>query len=308
MSIEIPDSLQWVSYLVGSQWPTGDEDAMYRIGNEWRARAEDMTALIPELQRMRASTCSALQGLTAGAADEQFSLLFDGDASVEKLAKAMAALGDLAEHTGENLEYAKLRILTSLAIAAYEIWWALAQTSVTSGASAAAIPVIEGCARSAIRQIASMLRREVMTDLGEAMTRTTVHRIIKKSGVEMTEGFVQELYVQSILQAKALQEGFDWQRAGLVAVRDSVGGAAQSAVALVGQTTLGNSMAKGAVIGYGAGMAKKVAGALATGQPIDLVSLLGSGPSAATGAVRGSAAARKNSTSPGNEDSSAASG
>ncbi|HET6734016.1 hypothetical protein [Mycobacterium sp.] len=296
MSLQIPGYLQWVSYLVGSQWPKGDEDAMFRIGGEWHTRADDMTALIPELNRMRSATMSVLQGVTAGAADEQFELLFDGDASVDKLAKAMAALGDLSEGTGKNIEFTKLQILTSLAIAAFEISWALAQTSVTFGASAAQIPVIEMTTSAVIRQAVSMSLRHIMSDLGSAMTKTMVHRIVKKAGVEMAEAVGQNLFIQGIQQANGHQKGLDWQQVGVVAVSNGVGGAAQGTVTIFGQRALGDSMLKGAVVGYGAGMAKKVAGALATGQPIDIVSVLGSAPTAATGAVRGRAAARNTAT------------
>jgi YD repeat-containing protein len=292
VTIQIPGALQWVSYLVGSQWPKGDEDAMFRIGGEWTAHAEDMTALIPDLNRMRAGTMSALQGVTAGAADDQFKLLFDGDASVDKLADAMAALGGLADGTGKNIEYTKLQILTSLAIAAFEISWALAQTSVTFGASAAQIPIIEGATSAAIRQTVSMLLRRIVSDLGTAMTRTTVHRIVKKAGVEMAEAVGQDLFIQSVQQARGHQQGFDWDQAGRVAVSNAAGGAAQGTVGLYGRRVLGDSWAKGAVVGYASGMAKKVVGTLATGQQVDIVSVLGSASTAATGSIRGGRAGR----------------
>ncbi|MDV3124016.1 hypothetical protein M1247_03750 [Mycobacterium sp. 21AC1] len=300
MTIQIPGYLQWVSYLVGSQWPKGDEDAMFRIGEEWTTRAGQLEGLIPELNQMRSRTSSVLQGVTAGAADEQFKLLFDGDASVDKLAEAMAALGGLAEATGKNIEYTKLQILTSLAIAAFEISWALAQTSVTFGASAAAIPVVEGATSMAIRQTVSMLLKDIMTDLGKAMTKTTVHRIIKKSGVEATEAVGQELVIQRIQQANGHQHTYDWDKVGVVALANAAGGAAQGTVSISGQRLLGNSTLKGAVVGYAAGMSKDVAGSLATGQPVDIVSVLGSASTAATGAVRGRAAAR--STTPSTAD------
>jgi len=292
MTLQIPPALAWVSYLVGSQWPKGDEDAMFRIGDDWHASALDMTGLIPELNRMRSSTMSALQGVTAGEADGQFRLLFDGDASVEKLAAAMIALGDLARGTGKSIEYTKLQILTSLAIAAFEISWALAQTSVTAGASAAQIPVIEGTTSAAIRQVISMLLRQIMTDLGDAMRSTMVHRIVKKAAVETMEGVGQELFIQRVQQANGHQQGYDMNRVGVVAAANAAGGAAQGTVSDVGRRVLGDSTLKGAVVGYGAGMAKKVAGSLATGQPIDPVAVLGSAGTAATGAVRGRAAAR----------------
>ncbi|WP_166906856.1 hypothetical protein [Mycobacterium sp. DL440] len=297
VTLQIPGPLQWVSYLVGSQWPKGDEDAMYRIGGEWGDRAEQLTGLIPELNRMRSSTSSVLQGVTAGAADGQFALLFDGDASVDKLAEAMAALGTLAESTGKNIEYAKLQILTSLAIAAFEISWALAQTSVTFGASAAEIPLIEVTTSAAIQRIVSVLLKDVMTDLGKAMTKTTVHRIIKKSGVEAAEALGQELFIQEIQRSKGHQSGVDWDRLGVVALANLAGGATQGTVSIYGQRALGNSAVKGAAVGYVAGMSKKVTGALATGQAIDPVSVLGSVPTAVTGGVRGRAAARSSAAS-----------
>jgi hypothetical protein len=292
VSIQIPGSLQWVSYLVGSQWPKGDEDAMFRIGDDWRTHGDEMTALIPDLNRMRASTMSALQGITAGAADNQFKLLFDGEASVDKLAKAMAALGDLADGTGKNIEYTKLQILTCLAIAAFEISWALAQTSVTFGASAAEIPVIEGATSAAIRQTVSTLLRQIMSDLGKAMTKTTVQRIVKKAGVETAEAVGQDLFIQSVQQAKGHQSGFDWNAAGKVALANAAGGAAQGAVGTYGRRVLGDSWLNGAVVGYTSGMAKKVAGSLATGNQVDIVSVLGSASTAATGSIRGGRAGR----------------
>ena len=295
MTLQIPGYLQWVSYLVGSHWPKGDEDAMYRIGSAWHAGADEMTELISELNRVRTSTIWALQGDTADAAEKQFTLLFDGDASVDELAKAMAALGDLAEGTGKNIEYTKLQILTSLAIAAFEISWALAQTSVTFGTSAAQIPIIEGCTSAAIRQAVSMSLRDIMSDLGKAMTKTMVHRIVKKAGVETAEAVGQDLFIQSVQQANGHQKGFDLQHLELVATSNAAGGAAQGTVSLVGKRLLGDSTLKGAVVGYASGMAKKVAGSLATGEDVDIVKVLGSASTAATGAIRGGRAARTTS-------------
>jgi len=105
MRLERESILQWVSYLGGSQWPKGDEDAMYRIGAGWHTHAEKISGQIPDLSRVRYNTLTSLQGETAEAADKQFTLLFDGDASVDKLAEAMAALGDLVESTGKSIEY-----------------------------------------------------------------------------------------------------------------------------------------------------------------------------------------------------------
>ena len=60
MSIDIPGDLQWVSYLVGSAWPQGDEDGMWLIGEQWRDSSEELKALIPDLNHVRAETMAVL--------------------------------------------------------------------------------------------------------------------------------------------------------------------------------------------------------------------------------------------------------
>jgi hypothetical protein len=304
VTLQIPAELQWVAYLVGSHWPKGDEDAMFRIGDAWHAAACQVKDLIPDLNQVRTETLFSLQGVTAEVADEQFAMLFDGDASVDALAEAMAALGDLAESTGRNIEYTKLQVITSLAIAAFEISWALAQTSATFGASAAEIPIIEGCTAAAIRQIVSMALRDIMSDLGKAMTKTMVHRIIKKATVETAEAVGQDLFIQSIQRANGHQDGIDWEHVELVAASNAAGGAAQGTVSFYGKRLLGDSWAKGAVVGYASGMAKKVAGSLATGEEVDIVKVLGSASTAATGAIRGGRSGRTSTPSTASPESS----
>jgi hypothetical protein len=296
MSIEIPGYLQWVAYLVGSQWPKGDEDAMYRIGSDWHNSAEQMSALNPELNRIRSSTMTVLQGQTAGAADQQFKLLFDSNASVDKLATAMGALGDLAAATGKSIEGTKLQILTSLAIAAFEISYALAQTAATAAASDVEILIIEESTIAAIRQAVTEAMNDILVDLGEAMTKTTVSRIVKKALVKTAEGVGQNLFIQAVQDANGHQVGINWEEMEKVALADATGGAAQGAVSIVGKSIFKsvsmNPYLQGELVGYSSGVAKQVVGSVATGKPIDPVSLLGSPiKSAITGGIRGGAGA-----------------
>jgi hypothetical protein len=292
MSIQIPGCLQWVAYLVGSQWPEGDEDAMYRIGSDWHNSSEQMSAQIPELNRICSSTMTVLQGQTARAADRQFKLLFDGNASVDKLATAMGALGDLAAGTGKSIEGTKLQILTSLAIAAFEISYALAQTAATLGASDAEILIIEESTTAAIREVVTKAMNDILVDLGETMTKTTVSRIVKKALVKTAEGVGQDLFIQAVQDADGHQVGIDWGQLEKVALADAAGGAAQGAISIVGKRMLkGVSMdpyLQGGLVGYISGVAKQVVGSAATGKAIDPVSLLGSPiKSAITGGIRG---------------------
>jgi len=296
MSIQIPGYLQWVAYLVGSQWPDVDEDAMERIGGDWHNSREQMSALIPELNRICSSTMTVMQGQTAVAADRQFKLLFDGDASMDKLVSALGALGDLAASTGKRVEYAKLQILTSLAIAAFEISWAMAQTSATLGASSAEILIIERCTLATVRRVVAELMKDILVDLSEAMTKTTVHRIVKKSVVKTAEGVGQDLFIQGAQGANRHQVGINWAQTEKVAQANATGGAAQGAVSILGkgmsQSVSMNPYLEGGLVGYGSGVAKQVVGSAATDKPIDPVSLFGSPiKSAITGGIRGGRAA-----------------
>lgn len=286
MSIQIPAELHDVAYLVGKRWPQGDEDGVYEIGQVLQKFSEQLSALIPALNRIRARTLAVLRGQTATAADSQFKLLFDGNASVDKLATAMGALGDLAESTGRSIEHTKLSIVTSLAIAAFEIAWARAQTAATFGASEAEIPIIETSTIAAIRRAVTRHMDEIMVKSAKTMTKTNVRRIAKKSLVKTGEGVGQELFIE------AVQGDLNWAQAKKVALSNATGGAAQGAVSVVGKSMLkGVSMSpvlQGELISYGSGVAKQVVGSVATSEKIDPVSLLG-GPikSAVTGGIRG---------------------
>lgn len=294
MTIQIPGYLQWVSYLTGSEWPQGDEDAMRRIGDYWRDAAEDLSDLIPDLNRVRAETLSVLMGETADAAEEQFAMLFDGDYSVDKLSQAMSALGDLADGAGTEIEYTKLQILTSLAIAAAEIAWALAAAPETLGGSLGLIPVTEAATMMAVRQIVAMLLRQLVKKLGEAMTKTLVRRLLREAAQEIAIGLGQELAIQGFQAAQGNRDGIDWKQAGIVAAASGIGGAVGSPVGEGLTRAMGRSdnpvtnAIKGALSGYGAGVAGNVAGTLGTGGELDAVSIFGgAASSAATGGVHG---------------------
>lgn len=294
MGIEIPGPLQWVAYLTGSEWPQGDETAMFRIGDDWRSASGDLAALIPDLNRVRSETLSVLMGETADAAEEQFAMLFDGDYSVDKLAEAMSALGDLADNAGTEIEYTKLQVLTSLAIAAAEIAYALACSPPTFGASLAWIPVTEAATMLTVRQLVAMLLRQIVQRLGEAMTKTLVKRLIKEGLQELAVGLGQELAIQGYQAAAGHRDGIDWKQAGVVGAASGIGGAAASPVGHGLGRALGHSdnaiagSLKGALSGYGAGVVGNVAGTVATGGDLDAVSIFGGAASSAgSGGVHG---------------------
>src|SRR4029450_13165938 len=153
MDIEIPPWLQWVSYLAGGMWPQGSENGMFRIDEHSQGAASDLNDLLPQLNSVREETLSVLIGETAQAADEHFSMLFDGDYAVGNLANALSALGDGARFLGSEIQYSKESIIAGLALAAWEIRRSILLSNATGGISLAEIPLIELWANASIRRI-----------------------------------------------------------------------------------------------------------------------------------------------------------
>src|SRR3954454_19898033 len=108
MGIEIPEALQWVSYLAGESWPKGDETALFRLNGYFSDAAEQLRDLVPSLRRVSTQTESVLSGQTALAAQQNFQMLFTGDYSVDTVADAMQSLGEMARGSGTEVQYTKL--------------------------------------------------------------------------------------------------------------------------------------------------------------------------------------------------------
>src|SRR5205807_8544855 len=117
------------------------------------------------------------------AVDRQFAMLFDGDYSAEKLVDALRATADLAENLGTEIQYTKLQIITTLAIAASTIIWALANSSWTGGASLSWIPFIEQLTESSIVKSVSAALGRVEAALASKLGSTMVPRLLVEGGV-----------------------------------------------------------------------------------------------------------------------------
>jgi hypothetical protein len=292
MSIQFLGELRWVADFVGYEFPEGDEDAMDRIGGAWDNGSEEWSALNPELNWIRSNAMPAFQGQAAAAFAHRFKLLFDGNASVPKLATAMGAIGGLAKGTGTGIEKGKLQVLSAYAIAGFEISYAQAQTAATLGASEAEIPMIEESTIAAIRRVLTRRMNDILVELGKTLKQTTVSQIAKKSLVKTFEGEFQNMVIQAVQIANGHQKGINWGETEKIALADATGGAAQGAVGVLGKRVLKkfpmNPILQGGVVGYLSSMVKEAVASEAKHEPITLVSLLGSPiKSGITGAIRG---------------------
>jgi hypothetical protein len=314
VSIEIPSYLQWVSYLVGSEWPQGDEDGMWRIGEHWQNSSTEMMALIPDLKAVRAQTMAVLVGETAAAAEEQFNMLFDGDYAIEKLARAMSALGELSDKTGTAIEYAKISILFSLGKAAAEILYAYATADATWGASLDTIPITEAFTRYSIRQAIMNLLKQIFGQLDDALKKTLVKELLREGIEDVEWAVLKESTVQGIQLANGHRKEFDWSKFAKSAGVAFIGGAVnhgtkdflkdvlklttQRVVTAEGKLAFREvhdpieGAISGALTGYAGGTAASAAGTLASGGKLEPATLFTSGISSAVkGAASGAAKA-----------------
>jgi hypothetical protein len=325
MSIEIPPELQWVAYLAGSEWPKGDEDAMWRIGKVWQGAVAQLNAVIPDLQRVQAETLSVLSGQTADAAVAAFQQEFSGDLSLENLAAAMSALGESARQTGTEIQYTKLNIIVTLAIAAVEISYYLYLAGLTFGASLALIPAVEAITIAAIRALVAALMRRIVAAVTEALTRTVLWQLAKTAalkgavgaGVGGALGFVQESAIELGQWATGHRDGLDWHQIGLSFTGGLVGGAGGALThgALAGalgeaKTILGKGV-NGALTHYTSGVVGNVAGSLPTGGGMNAKEIFGGAGSNAVPGIAGDAVSKhvaSNGDHPGGPTSKADSG
>ncbi|MGV0743838.1 ADP-ribosyltransferase [Mycolicibacterium sp. XJ870] len=324
--IQIPPGLQWVSYLAGGQWPQGSETGMFRMGEYYHDAADDLESLIPDLNKVRNETLSVLFGQTAQAADEQFSMLFDGEHAVGRLVDALSALGEGAENLAVEIEYSKLSILVGLALAAVEIAWCLAASTPTFGASTAAIPAIEKVTAASIRQVVTKAEGRVSQNLGQISTRTMVPRLVRETGQRVTtrpigraiayeavqEGLFQEpaIALTTELTAQGIQihsghrDKLDEERIGQSLKAAAFGGAAGGAFAVPVGRRLGPAQtrwgvaAKGATVMFSAGIVGNLAGTYAVGGQLDPWSMLGGAAFSSIGGLRGAGVTPAHNGSP----------
>jgi glycerophosphoryl diester phosphodiesterase len=293
VDIEIPSWLQWLAYLAGSQWPTGSETGMWRIAGYWRSAAGELEALIPDLQRVRSETQTVLTGDTAAAAEQQFAMLFDGDYSVPKLVEAMRAIGDLADNLGTEIQYTKLQIITTLAIAAASIYWAIANADWTFGGSLAEIPIAEEVAEQSIGQLVKMTLARIESFLASKLGSTLVPRLLVEGAVSAGIGAGQEVTIEGLQVLEGHRDGID---VGQVLDSAFTMGVAGVTGGLVGHGVgefLGKDgsipirVVKGAVTGLSSAEAANVAATLAGGGDLGAATFLGGAIGFVHGGVHG---------------------
>ncbi|MEU7145835.1 hypothetical protein ABZ942_40780 [Nocardia sp. NPDC046473] len=151
MSLHWPSDLAWLTYVVGSEWPEGDEDKMFAMAQAWLTAADAMEKqLIPALGEVHNR---AVLGYQAGQGHDAISLelrkLISGDNSIDQLAKDFQQVGTSTRHAATTLEETKLMIIVAISMLAAQIIGAWLWPPTAPAVEAAAI----GATRAAVYRV-----------------------------------------------------------------------------------------------------------------------------------------------------------
>ncbi|MFF0492545.1 hypothetical protein ACFYTQ_26245 [Nocardia sp. NPDC004068] len=168
MGLDLPPELRWLGYVAGSEWPDGDETAIWQVARAWHDAAAELRSVIPDIEQAKRTAVAAYSaGAGSDSIGEMFDGLIKGESSLESLAGYYDQIGDAAFDMGTQVEAAKLMVIISLAALAIEIAidWLFPPTA--AAAEAADIGVTQAIVRFLSRVIQDRIVASVLRIFGD---------------------------------------------------------------------------------------------------------------------------------------------
>ncbi|BCJ64336.1 toxin glutamine deamidase domain-containing protein [Polymorphospora rubra] len=301
---DLPDwAYEGLDWVVGAEWPQGDEKAVWDLADQWYAVAAALAGPRDDAHR---AAGEVLAGFGAsGAAGTAFGVAWrdltqGDDAPLPVLQAVSGELGRIVEECGCDIEGAKIEVWIQLGILVVELIALTVVAALTLGAASPAAAAAMAATRLVVQQIfrrlaAQMARkaiREGVREAAERAARDVTGRGLKnfaryaamQGGKEAGEEVAVDLGTQLHQNGTGRRDGLDARSLGMSAVGGFAGGAA-AALATLGPHAAGGAARFGESIGRG--MAGEVlaeqAASLATGN--GLVALDDAGRAATSGAT-----------------------
>ncbi|ONM50521.1 hypothetical protein [Nocardia donostiensis] len=259
---ELPGYLRWLEWVAGSDWPAGDENGMWDLARDWRATATTLREILDDIDAAKAATVAAYpQGDGVDKMVEQFDSLRSGDQSIERLADFVDSVAESVDGVSTEIEYAKLMMISSLALLAAEIAAAWIFPPTAPAVEAAAI----GFTRVGIRVIAQRVMQKVIHWTAELVGAKAATFLVRHMAIDTVIGTMQELGIQGYQVAQGHRGDVSWSQVTVAAVSSAASGGAASPVGEL----VGHQLSKidgmrpwisGAVTGATAGTAGAFAG------------------------------------------------
>ncbi|WP_030490830.1 toxin glutamine deamidase domain-containing protein [Micromonospora chokoriensis] len=301
----IYEALDWV---VGVQWPEGNERAVWDVADQWYAVASVLAGPRSDAAAAAAEVHSGYGGV--GAVDAAFEaawrrLAEDADAPLPVLLAVTADLGRLVEECGCDIEGAKLEVWIELGILVVELLSVAVAAVLTAGAATPAAGVAITATRLLVQQIfkrlmgqlASKSLKHGLKEAGERAAKEAarggVRGLAKRATREGLEEATEEagitLATQAYQNSTGRAHGLDLTDLGASAVGGLAGGAV-APLAGLGRHATGRAAKVGEHLGRemtGEVLAESAA-SLATGQGLtSMEDVARAAASGATGSATG---------------------
>lgn len=301
----IYEALDWV---VGVQWPEGDERAVWDVADRWYDVASVLAGPQTDAAAAAVEVRNGYGGV--GAVDAAFEAAWRGiaenpDAPLPVLLAVAADLGRLVEECGCDIEGAKLEVWIELGILVIELLSVAVVAVLTAGAATPAAGAAIGATRLLVQQIIKRLMSQLaskslkhgLREAGERaakeVTRDGVRGLAKRAAREGLEEAAEEsgvtLATQAYQNSTGRAHGLDLTDLGASAVGGLAGGAV-APLAGLGRHATGRAARVGEHLGRemtGEVLADSAA-SLATGQGLTSVEdVARAAASGATGSVTG---------------------
>ncbi|SCE68964.1 toxin glutamine deamidase domain-containing protein [Micromonospora chokoriensis] len=299
------EALDWV---VGVQWPEGDERAVWDVADRWYDVASVLAGPQTDAAAAAVEVRNGYGGV--GAVDAAFEAAWRGiaenpDAPLPVLLAVTADLGRLVEECGCDIEGAKLEVWIELGILVIELLSVAVAAVLTAGAASPAAGAAIGATRLLVQQIIKRLMgqlaskslkhglREAGERAAKEVTRDGVRGLAKRAAREGLEEAAEEtgvtLATQAYQNSTGRAHGLDLTDLGASAVGGLAGGAV-APLAGLGRHATGRAARVGEHLGRemtGEVLADSAA-SLATGQGLtSMEDVARAAASGATGSVTG---------------------
>lgn len=195
------EALEWV---VGFDWPEGDEKATWDVADRWYAIAGRLAEPRGEAHDAAAQVLSAYGGTGAQAFSGAWQRVAgDDDAPLNSLLAIADELGRLVEECGCDIEGAKLEAWIEIGLFLIELIGMAVAVALTLGAASPAAGGLIAATRIAIQQIFKRLI--------EQMSKKAIKKTLKEAGERATRQLTSRAGLTK-LGREGLREGLDEAR------------------------------------------------------------------------------------------------
>ncbi|MFB8002156.1 alpha/beta hydrolase [Nocardia sp. NPDC056000] len=240
-----PPGADYYGWLVGMQWPEGNEDNMWKLADDWKAAATQLDNVKADIDAAISAVRAAYpEGDGGDAMLAQLNALKcgdlskDGAGSIDSFVKWFESIAGLAENTGTEFEYTKLMFNAMLLIMAVDMAFAAFSLFGAPAAEAAIIAANRVAARVIMKKLLTKLVTQgvkfaEIAELKAVLKRLAIDAAVtgaKSAALGAAMGTVPDAGIQLWQRYNGRRQEFSWEQVGIMAVAGAAGGVAAAGI------------------------------------------------------------------------------